>query len=54
MLPVHYLSMLEKLSIEILNGHISQKSDAHRLFNVDPTKVDRVYDMLLKKGIGQP
>lgn len=53
-LPVHYLSMLEKLSIEILNGHISQKSDAHRLFNVDPTKVDRVYDMLLKKGIGQP
>lgn len=53
-LPVHYLSMLEKLSIEILNGHVSQKSDAHRLFNVDPTKVDRVYDMLLKKGIGQP
>ncbi|KAL4588920.1 hypothetical protein LXL04_001820 [Taraxacum kok-saghyz] len=53
-LPVHYLSMLEKLSIEILNGNISQKSDAHRLFNVDPTKVDRVYDMLLKKGIAQP
>lgn len=53
-LPVHYLSMLEKLSIEVLNGHIAQKSDAHRLFNVDPIKVDRVYDMLLKKGIGQP
>nr|GEV47302.1 transcriptional adapter ADA2-like isoform X1 [Tanacetum cinerariifolium] len=52
-LPAHYLNMLEKLSIEILNGHISQKSDAHRLFNVDPNKVDRVYDMLLKKGIGQ-
>ncbi|XP_076906407.1 transcriptional adapter ADA2a-like [Bidens hawaiensis] len=53
-LPAHYLSMLEKLSIEVMNGHISQKSDAHRLFSVDPNKVDRVYDMLLKKGIGQP
>ncbi|XP_024980297.1 transcriptional adapter ADA2-like isoform X2 [Cynara cardunculus var. scolymus] len=53
-LPVHYLSMLEKLSVEVLNGHIAQKSDAHRLFNVEPSKVDRVYDMLLKKGIGQP
>nr|XP_043623741.1 transcriptional adapter ADA2-like isoform X2 [Erigeron canadensis] len=52
-LPAHYLNMLEKLSIEVLNGHIAQKSDAHRLFNVDPNKVDRVYDMLLKKGIGQ-
>ncbi|KAI3803608.1 hypothetical protein L1987_31765 [Smallanthus sonchifolius] len=52
--PVHYLSMLEKLTIEIMNGHITQKSDAHRLFNVDPNKVDRVYDMLLKKGISQP
>ncbi|KAF5778369.1 putative transcription factor MYB-HB-like family [Helianthus annuus] len=53
-LPTHYLGMLEKLTIEVLNGHIAQKSDAHRLFNVDPNKVDRVYDMLLKKGIGQP
>ncbi|XP_076887654.1 transcriptional adapter ADA2-like isoform X2 [Bidens hawaiensis] len=53
-LPAHYLSMLEKLSIEVMNGHISQKSDAHRLFSVYPNKVDRVYDMLLKKGIGQP
>ncbi|KAM0062192.1 putative transcription regulator Homeodomain-LIKE family [Helianthus debilis subsp. tardiflorus] len=53
-LPAHYLGMLEKLTIEVLNGHIAQKSDAHRLFNVDPNKVDRVYDMLLKKGIGQP
>lgn len=53
-LPVHYLNMLEKLSIEVLKGHIVQKSDAHRLFNVDPNKVDRVYDMLVKKGIGPP
>ncbi|XP_071691835.1 transcriptional adapter ADA2-like isoform X2 [Rutidosis leptorrhynchoides] len=55
LLPAHYLNMLEKLTIEVLNGHIAQKADAHRLFNVvDPNKVDRVYDMLLKKGIGQP
>lgn len=53
-IPGHYLSMLEKLTIEVMNGHITQKSDAHRLFNVDPNKVDRVYDMLLKKGISQP
>ncbi|PWA46219.1 transcriptional adapter ADA2 [Artemisia annua] len=31
-LPAHYLNMLEKLSIEVLNGHIAQKSDAHRIF----------------------
>ncbi|XP_071717000.1 transcriptional adapter ADA2-like [Rutidosis leptorrhynchoides] len=55
LLPAHYLNMLEKLTIEVLNGHIARKADAHRLFNVvDPNKVDRVYDMLLKKGIGQP
>ncbi|KAK1416634.1 hypothetical protein QVD17_25749 [Tagetes erecta] len=53
-IPGHYLSMLEKLTIEVMNGHITQKSDAHRLFNVDPNKVDRVYEMLLKKGISQP
>ncbi|GJZ71948.1 transcriptional adapter ADA2-like protein isoform X1, partial [Tanacetum coccineum] len=39
-LPAHYLNTLEKLSIEVLNGHIAQKSDAHRLFNVDLNKVD--------------
>ncbi|GFZ05217.1 similar to ADA2 2A [Actinidia rufa] len=54
-LPSHYLSMSQTMSVAMLNGNITQKSDAHGLFKVvDPSKVDRVYDMLVKKGIGQP
>ncbi|MBA0566764.1 hypothetical protein Golob_011550 [Gossypium lobatum] len=50
-LPSHYLSMLQTLSMEIMKGNISKKSDAHNLFKVEPSKVDKVYDMLVKKGI---
>ncbi|XP_073021986.1 transcriptional adapter ADA2-like isoform X1 [Primulina eburnea] len=50
-LPTHYLNMLQTMSMGILNGNLSKKSDAHCLFNVDPGKVDKVYDMLVKKGI---
>ena len=47
--------MSQTMSVAMLNGNITQKSDAHGLFKVvDPSKVDRVYDMLVKKGIGQP
>lgn len=53
LLPTHYLSIMETLSTGILSGSITKKSDAHRLFNVDPTKVDRMYDMLIKKGLAQ-
>ncbi|EOY01371.1 ADA2 2A isoform 5 [Theobroma cacao] len=52
-LPSHYLSMLQTLSVEIMKGNIGKKSDAHNLFKVEPSKVDRVYDMLVKKGIAQ-
>ncbi|KAF7145584.1 hypothetical protein RHSIM_Rhsim04G0027300 [Rhododendron simsii] len=52
-LPSHYLNMLQTLSMEMLNGSITKKSDAHGLFKVDPIKVDRVYDMAVHKGIGQ-
>lgn len=52
-LPSHYLSMLQTLSMEITNGNISTKSDAHNLFKVDPNKVDRVYDMVVQKGIAR-
>lgn len=45
--------MLETLSVEIFKGNVSKKSDAHNLFKVEPGKVDRVYDMLVKKGIAQ-
>ncbi|XP_057955540.1 transcriptional adapter ADA2-like isoform X2 [Malania oleifera] len=50
-LPSHYLNMLYIMSIEMMNGNISQKSDAHCFFKVHPSKVDRVYDMLMKKRI---
>lgn len=37
---------------EIFKGTVSKKSDAHGLFKVDPVKVDRVYEIVLKK-LGQ-
>ncbi|XP_044503487.1 transcriptional adapter ADA2a-like isoform X2 [Mangifera indica] len=52
-LPTHYLKMLEILSVEIMKGNINKKSDAHNLFKVEASKVDRVYDMLVKKGIAK-
>ncbi|XP_051135733.1 transcriptional adapter ADA2-like isoform X3 [Andrographis paniculata] len=53
-LPTHYLNMLQTLSMGVLNGSVTKKSDAHGLFTVvDPGKVDRVYDMLIRKGIAQ-
>ncbi|CAJ1962672.1 unnamed protein product [Sphenostylis stenocarpa] len=52
--PVTYLKMQEQLSLQILAGTVSAKSDAHQLFKMDAMKIDRVYDMLVKKGIGSP
>ncbi|KAK4486781.1 hypothetical protein RD792_006636 [Penstemon davidsonii] len=37
-LPTHYLNMLQTMSMGILNGNLTKKSDAHGLFNVDPCK----------------
>ncbi|KAK7260716.1 hypothetical protein RIF29_26989 [Crotalaria pallida] len=50
-LPSHYLKMLQVMSSEISKGSVTKKSDAHTLFKVDPSKVDRIYDMLLSKGV---
>ncbi|KAE8729170.1 hypothetical protein F3Y22_tig00003731pilonHSYRG00012 [Hibiscus syriacus] len=50
-LPAHSLSMLQTLSIEIMKGNISKKSDARNLLKVEASKVDKVYDMLVKKGL---
>nr|XP_010907578.1 transcriptional adapter ADA2 [Elaeis guineensis] len=52
LLPSHYLKMQEKLVEEIFRGTVVKKSDAHGLFKVDPVKVDRVYDIVMKK-LGQ-
>ncbi|KAL2475777.1 Transcriptional adapter ADA2b [Abeliophyllum distichum] len=49
----HYLRMLEFMTIQMMSGNINQKSDAYSFFQIDPTKIDRVYDMLLKKGMIQ-
>ncbi|XP_074307787.1 transcriptional adapter ADA2-like isoform X2 [Silene latifolia] len=50
-LPSHYLDMLQTMSMEVMKGNINKKSDAHSLFGVVPSKVDRVYDMLVKRGL---
>ncbi|KAL9253792.1 Transcriptional adapter ADA2-like protein [Drosera capensis] len=50
-LPSHYLNMIKVMSMEIMKGNITKRSDAYGLFKVDTSKVDRVYDMLQKKGI---
>ncbi|CAI9783986.1 unnamed protein product [Fraxinus pennsylvanica] len=49
----HYLRMLEFMTIQMMSGNINQKSDAYSFFQIEPTKIDRVYDMLLKKGMVQ-
>ncbi|XP_050238438.1 transcriptional adapter ADA2-like isoform X2 [Mercurialis annua] len=50
-LPTHYLNMLQIMSVGIMKGTVTKKSDAHSLFKVDTDKVDKVYDMLVKKGM---
>lgn len=52
-LPSHYLNMQQTMSLEISKGSVTKKSDAHKLFKVEQSKVDRVYDMLVKKGVLQ-
>lgn len=52
-LPSHYLNMQQTMSLEISKGSVTKKSDAHKFFKVEPSKVDRVYDMLVQKGILQ-
>ncbi|XP_004486337.1 transcriptional adapter ADA2b isoform X2 [Cicer arietinum] len=52
--PAVYLKMQEQLSIQMIAGNVTSKSDAHQMFKMDTMKIDRVYDMLIKKGIGSP
>ncbi|XVF75193.1 hypothetical protein PTKIN_Ptkin13bG0167700 [Pterospermum kingtungense] len=52
--PPIYLRMLQIMTEEIFSGNVTKKSDAHRLFKIEPSKTDRVYDMLVKKGIAPP
>ena len=52
--PPLYLRMLQIITEEIFNGNVTKKADAHRLFKMEPSKTNRVYDMLVKKGIAPP
>ncbi|XVE87647.1 hypothetical protein DITRI_Ditri19aG0004600 [Diplodiscus trichospermus] len=52
--PPLYLRMQQIISEQIFNGNVIKKADAHRLFKIEPSKTDRVYDMLVKKGIAPP
>lgn len=49
-----YLKMQQVMSMEIFSGNVTKKSDAHHLFQMEPSKVDRVYDMLVRKGLAPP
>ncbi|XAR53874.1 hypothetical protein NMG60_11022583 [Bertholletia excelsa] len=49
-----YLKMQEILTVQIMRGGITKKSDAYPFLKIEPSKVDRIYDMLVKKGIAQP
>lgn len=52
--PQVYLNMQQVMSVEIFNGNVTKRTDAHHLFQMDPSKIDRVYDMLVRKGIATP
>ncbi|KAH7530044.1 hypothetical protein JRO89_XSUnG0027300 [Xanthoceras sorbifolium] len=52
--PPFYLKMQEVISRGVFSGKVTKKADAHRFFKIDPTIVDKVYDMLVKKGLAPP
>ncbi|CAN8260105.1 unnamed protein product [Cochlearia groenlandica] len=52
-LPAHYFKILETLTSEIKQGKIKTKSDAYSFFKVEPSKIDKVYDLLIQKGIAE-
>ncbi|KAH9609448.1 hypothetical protein KSS87_001845 [Heliosperma pusillum] len=52
--PQSYLKVQQTLSVNIFSGNVATQADAHRLVDLEPTKIDRIYDMLLKKGIAPP
>ncbi|XP_057470841.1 transcriptional adapter ADA2b-like isoform X1 [Actinidia eriantha] len=52
--PPDYLKIQEIITIQIMRGCITQKSDAYSFFNkIEPGKVDRVFDMVVKKGFAE-
>ncbi|KAK6133189.1 hypothetical protein DH2020_033079 [Rehmannia glutinosa] len=52
--PQQYLKIQGDMATQIMAGIITKKSDVHSFFPIEPTKIDRIYDMLVKKGIAPP
>ncbi|KAL9254873.1 Transcriptional adapter ADA2b-like protein [Drosera capensis] len=52
--PPIYMKLQQLLAIKIFSGEIASISDARRLFRMEPSKIDGIYEMLVKKGIAPP
>ncbi|XP_021766757.1 transcriptional adapter ADA2b-like [Chenopodium quinoa] len=52
--PHQYLKMQETISVKIFSGNVTSNVDAHCLFDIEPGKIDRIYDMLIRKGVAPP
>lgn len=52
--PDLYLKMQETISVNIFSGKVTSNVDAHCLFDIEPGKIDRIYDILTRKGIAPP
>ncbi|KEH35178.1 transcriptional adapter ADA2a [Medicago truncatula] len=53
MLPPIFLNITRIMQLEISKGRVTKKSDAYPLFKFSPSKIDRIYDMLVEKGVVQ-
>ncbi|XP_051133716.1 transcriptional adapter ADA2b-like isoform X2 [Andrographis paniculata] len=51
--PQRFLKIQGDMTMHVLSGSISKKTDAHSFFQIEPEIVDKVYDVLLKKGLVQ-
>ncbi|GAQ80026.1 histone acetyltransferase complex component [Klebsormidium nitens] len=50
LVPLHYLKMKDTLMQQSAREGLVKRSDAVRMFKVDPIKTDAVYDLLVSKG----
>ncbi|KAL3614932.1 hypothetical protein CASFOL_040593 [Castilleja foliolosa] len=54
LIPQQYLKIQEDMTTHVMTGNITKKSDAYSMFQIEPTKIDKIYDMLTRKGIVPP
>ncbi|KAI5406582.1 transcriptional adapter ADA2 isoform X2 [Lathyrus oleraceus] len=53
LLPPHFLRIKQTMQLGISKGSITKKSDAYPLFRFSPSKIDKIYDMLMENEAGQ-